>query len=214
MLSARGGDGGPYALVLAAGQGRRFGGEKLLALLDGRPLLEHLLETVRQAETRGVLAGCAAVVPAGSERLIALARRYESMVVENDAPAKGLSRSLRLGLSALAESRLGPRPTAAVILLGDQPRVSFEAVEKVVAAWRSAPGGIVRARYSNQPDLPGHPLLIDRAVWPLAEALEGDGGFGPMLRAHPEMVVSVDVAGANPDVDTPADLHFLEERTR
>jgi CTP:molybdopterin cytidylyltransferase MocA len=154
-----------------------------------------------------MLAGSLTVLPAGDERLIILARAHGSRVIENDAPALGLSRSLRLGLAALAESAAG----AALILLGDEPRVRLETIARVIDAWHRKPGGIVRPRYADQPGAPGHPLLIDRAGWRLARALEGDSGLGPILRSHPELVTTVDLEGSNPDVDTTDDLYSLEE---
>jgi CTP:molybdopterin cytidylyltransferase MocA len=54
-------------------------------------------------------------------------------------------------------------------------------------------------------------VLLDRALWPLARDLTGDRGLGELLGSRPEAVSLVDVPGANPDVDTPADLRQLEE---
>ena len=57
-----------------------------------------------------------------------------------------------------------------------------------------------------------NPVLLDRAVWPLAMTLEGDRGMGPFIHAEPDRVLTVEVAGDNPDVDTPADLARLAGR--
>ena len=57
-----------------------------------------------------------------------------------------------------------------------------------------------------------NPVLLDRAVWPLALALEGDRGMGPFIHAAPDRTLVVPVDGDNPDVDTPADLARLEGR--
>jgi CTP:molybdopterin cytidylyltransferase MocA len=54
-------------------------------------------------------------------------------------------------------------------------------------------------------------VLLDRTVWDRVAALEGDRGFGPFFESHPELLQVIDVPGANPDVDTPADLHSLED---
>ena len=43
------------AIVLAAGAGRRFGGAKLLATLDGRPILQHVLDTIAGADLGDVI---------------------------------------------------------------------------------------------------------------------------------------------------------------
>ncbi|MFH0751695.1 MAG: nucleotidyltransferase family protein, partial [Chloroflexota bacterium] len=55
-----------------------------------------------------------------------------------------------------------------------------------------------------------NPVLLLPAAWPLVADLHGDRGLGALIAARPERVVRVAVAGANPDVDTPADLTALE----
>ena len=63
-----------HALILAAGQSRRFGGGKLHALYRGRPLLSYVLDVVEAARKRGLLDGGHVVVAAGDERALTLAR--------------------------------------------------------------------------------------------------------------------------------------------
>jgi len=79
----------------------------------------------------------------------------------------------------------------------------------VVRAWELGGSAVVRPRYSEAPDEPGHPVLLDRDAWGLAERLSGDQGLGAALARSPHLVLHVDVDGANPDVDTPADLDLL-----
>jgi CTP:molybdopterin cytidylyltransferase MocA len=119
-----------------------------------------------------------------------------------------LATSLRRGLAALAEFT-APPADGAVIVLADQPGLRAEVIARLVDAWRRT-GRSTRPRYLAAPAEPGHPVLLDRAVWHLAERLVGDTGLGDLLRG--EAVASIDVAGANPDVDTPADLQQLEEQ--
>ena len=59
-------------------------------------------------------------------------------------------------------------------------------------------------------DFGGHPVLLDRSVWPLADRLRGDAGFGALRPPGSAGVALIDVAGRNPDVDTPADLDTLQ----
>ncbi len=213
-LKARAGVAGEacWAVLLAAGEGRRFGGRKLVEPLRGRPLLEHSLAAIDLARMEGSLAGGLAVVPAGDADLRELVERMDLLAVENGEPQAGLSRSLRLGLAALEREDLAPRPAAAVILLGDQPLVRAGVIGALVAAGRANGGACVRPRYAATPEEPGHPVLLDRSVWPLVRGLEGDTGLGPLLARHPEWVRVVDVPGANPDVDVRSDLEALEGR--
>jgi CTP:molybdopterin cytidylyltransferase MocA len=194
-------------LVLAAGQGRRFGGGKLLASYRGRPLLSHVLDVVAAALERDVLGGGLVVVGADDEPARALTERIGLEPVINDSPHLGLSHSVQLGLSALEERR--DSVDAAVIFLGDQPMVRLAVVEALITAWHSGSGSIVRPRYQGSPHVPGHPTLLDRSTWPLARHLQGDRGFSTLLASADTFLL--DVPGDNPDVDTRADLHALEE---
>lgn len=69
---------------------------------------------------------------------------------------------------------------------------------------------VVRPRYAESAAEPGHPVLLDRSLWPLAAELEGDAGFAPLLRARRIEPTLVEVPGRNPDVDRPADLKPVE----
>ncbi len=200
-------------LVLAAGAGSRFSAAstqegsptKLLARLNGRPVLQHVLDRVagsRPACTVVVLGEAAEAI--GSTIRWRLERR-----VRNPHPEEGLSSSVRVGLQAL-DGPSDSRIRAALIVLGDQPRVRLAVMKRLLAA---ADEGLrtpfVAPRYAAGDGT--NPLLIRREAWPLAGELTGDRGFGPLLSARPELVHFVDVPGANPDVDTPGDLADLAE---
>lgn len=190
------------AVILAAGTGSRFGGDKLLAALDGRPLVRHVLEAA-------VAAGLDPVVvvepPSGGLAGIDLgpARR-----VVNPNPDEGLSSSVRLGLRALdADGAMAVE--AAVILPGDQPLVRPATIRALVAAAGESPRTpFVVARHA---DGAPNPVLARRSIWRLADELVGDRGFGPILATHPELVREVSIDASNPDVDTPADLVRLTD---
>ena len=192
-------------MVLAAGRARRFGGAKLLAPLHGRPLLAHVLELVGRARAAALVTGARVVLAEGDAAVAELARAAEIEPVVNPAPEHGLSSSLRLGLAAL-----GTDAGAALIFLADQPLVRLEVLAALVAAWRERRGVIIRPCYAAAPGVPSHPVLADRSVWPLAERLEDDAGFGALFPLGAPGVVLMNAPGANPDVDTPADLHALE----
>ena len=197
-----------HALILAAGQSRRFGGGKLHALYRGRPLLSYVLDVVREARTRGLLDGGHIVIAADDERGLALAHTGGLHAIINHAPDQGLSHSLKLGLAALEAS---PLAEAALVFLGDQPLVRLDVVEAVVAAGR---GQIVRPLYEGQPDTPGHPVLLPRSIWERAQQLEGDHGFRALLSSSLPETLTLNVKGQNPDIDTRADLNGLEGRSR
>lgn len=197
----------PHALLLAAGAGARFGSHKLLALWRGRPLVAHPIAAIAGLWTRGLLDGASAVTRLGDEPLNAMLRQSGIRVIENAHSDRGMSHSLRLGLGSLAA--LSPQPEAALIFLADQPAAPAQAAEEVIHAWQLGGSAVVRPRYAEAPDEPGHPVLLDRDAWGLAESLRGDEGLGRALARAPHLVLHVDVDGGNPDIDVPADLARL-----
>jgi CTP:molybdopterin cytidylyltransferase MocA len=197
---------GVAGLILAAGLGRRFGGAKLVARLRGRPLVSYALDVAGRGRAAGLLSDLRIVVGPGDEVVTRLARDAGAEPLVNPAPANGLSSSLRLGLGALHAG-------AALVLLADQPLVRLDVVAVLVAAWHERLGLLIRPRYARSPDEPGHPVLLDRSLWPLADRLEGDAGIGRLLDPGAPGAAFIDVPGSNPDVDTPADLHLLEGPT-
>jgi CTP:molybdopterin cytidylyltransferase MocA len=198
------------SLVLAAGQGERFGGNKLATHYRGRPLLAHVLDVVSAACKSGLVHGGHVIVAAEDQTSQDLCTRAGLEPIRNEAPGLGLSHSLQLGLGALEKMNDDP-PAAAIIFLGDQPRVRLEIVEQLIAAYRRHPAAVIRPRYQQQPDVPGHPTLLDRSVWHLARGLEGDRGIGALLAGTSTEITMLDVPGDNPDVDTRADLLALDE---
>ena len=183
------------AIVLAAGAGSRFGGGKLLASVDGRPLLQHTLDRVAEAgidDVIVVLGADAAAVEAAIEW------RTERRVV-NPEPERGLASSLAIGRAALGEGI-----DAVLIALGDQPTVRTDVIRSLLDAPADPARPVVVPAYAD--DRGRNPVLVRSAGFALLDEASGDRGLGPVLAAHPERVQEVPVTGSNPDVDTPADL--------
>jgi CTP:molybdopterin cytidylyltransferase MocA len=80
--------------------------------------------------------------------------------VAKPSPEAGISLSIHPGLEA-AEAR--PALDAVLLLLGDQPLVRVETMRRLIQSWEEAPGRSW-PRYQDQPDTPGHPVLLDRLV--------------------------------------------------
>jgi CTP:molybdopterin cytidylyltransferase MocA len=142
---------------------------------------------------------------AGLEPVIVVAPSTLSMpetvlAVPNDAPAEGMSRSLRLGLSAVPTEA-----DAAVILLADQPTVTVDHLRQL-DAWRGATPFVA----TRADGVIGPPVLVERERFDLANGLSGDIGMRELLRGDPTLVTAVDTDPI-PDVDTPQDLERITE---
>jgi CTP:molybdopterin cytidylyltransferase MocA/SAM-dependent methyltransferase len=189
-------------LVLAAGSASRFGSAKLLAPLDGRPVLQHVVDIA----TGVGLAGVVVVLGAEADAIEATVDWRSAATVRNPHPEAGLSSSVRVGLDAVHE--LFPGIEAVLVLLGDQPRVRAGVIGRLLDEPLDRDRVVVVPRYASGAG--PNPVLLAAAAWSLAEHIGGDRGFGPVLAAHPELVAEVAVDGDNPDVDTPDDLARIQ----
>jgi CTP:molybdopterin cytidylyltransferase MocA len=182
--------GAVVGVVLAAGAGRRFGGAKALAAVDGERLVDRAVRVLREGGCSDVL------VVAGAVPL----RDVDAEVVTNVDWPTGMASSLRVGLRAAAQRGTW---TAAVLLLVDTPWIGGEAVRRLIGA-----GGVTAAQ-ATYDGVPAHPVLLARRVWvEVAAAASGDQGARVWLRGHPGDVVLVECGdtGHPRDVDVPADL--------
>ena len=177
------------ALVLAAGEGRRFGGTKQLAAAGGRPLLEHALQAVTAVSPRVVVLGHAAdEIRAGVDL-----QGAEPVVCERLARGPvgvAAARARRAGRDRRGARR--PRRPA-----GDHRRRGRRG---------AAAGGdedAVRATYGG---VPGHPVLLRRALLDRAGELTGDTGFRDLLEGARVRMVEAGHLADPADIDTPEDL--------
>jgi CTP:molybdopterin cytidylyltransferase MocA len=186
-------------VVLAAGAGRRFGGAKQLAPLDGRPLLQHAVDAACAA---GALDRVVVVLGAAAPDITpALAFGRAEVVVCADWE-EGLAASLRCGVAAAGTADW------VVVTLGDEPALPVAALTTVVAAAQQAPAaaGAVRALWNGRP---GHPVALRAAVAARAAQLHGDVGARALLGDTAVLEVECGHLGSPVDVDTPADLEGL-----
>jgi CTP:molybdopterin cytidylyltransferase MocA len=187
-------------VVLAAGAGRRFGGGKQLAELDGRPLLEHALVAAAQAglDPRFVVLG------ANAERILATVDLHGHEAVVCADWDEGMAASLRAGVGAARAAGAD----AILITLGDQPRVGAEAIARVLAA-RGGPEGASRAIRASYEDVPGHPALLEGSLFDALLLLRGDEGARGVFKSANTLLVPCDDVAIPTDVDVIDDLAAL-----
>jgi CTP:molybdopterin cytidylyltransferase MocA len=180
------------AVVLAAGESRRFGSPKQLALLGERTLLEHVLSVALDSGLAPVLA----VVPDWLPLPATTTNRVT--FIRNPHQELGMSHSLKLGFAALPET-----VDAAVVLLADQPDLPAAVIGQLLSARGERP--IVASWREGHPS---PPALVEREAFALVESASGDSGLRDMLIAHPELVARVELPEIA-DVDTVEDLSRL-----
>ncbi len=185
------------AVVLAAGLARRMGRQKLLLQLQGKPVVrwsvEHVVSHVEDV-----------VIVTGPDES-ALRQALEGLTVRfvgNPRPQDGQGTSIAAGVAALK-----PWTTAALIALGDQPRMPAAVVPALLEALRRSGKAIVAPLYQG---VQGTPVVFSSEVFAELRALKGDAGARAVVKENPERVelVAFDLA-MPPDVDTPEDYAKL-----
>lgn len=188
-------------VLLAAGEGSRFGRPKALVELDGQTLAERGVTLLRAGGTDPVL-----IVTGAAQ--VELRPEHQARTVYNGEWRTGMGSSLRAALRALTELEAGPEIGAVVVALADQPLVGAEAVGRLIAAYRAG-AGVAVAAYGGKPR---NPVLLAREHWPeVIATATGDQGARAFLRARPELVTLVECGdtGRPDDIDTPADLAHI-----
>jgi CTP:molybdopterin cytidylyltransferase MocA len=182
-------------LILAAGEGRRFGGAKLAAELDGRTLLDHAVEAMLAVPA---IERIVVVLGARADQVAASAELGEVEVVVAGDWEEGISASLRAGVEALAAAE------AIVITLGDQPFITPQAIAAILDQI-DARASAARATYAGRP---GHPVLVKRELYDAVRALRGDAGARDLLIDAGVREIECGHLCRPDDVDTRADLNF------
>lgn len=175
--------------ILAAGQGRRFGSDKLLVPIDGVPMGLHIARKMGSIDFAERFAVCSAGSPLADQ-----IAPFGFQTLWNEDPARGQASSLQIAVRA-AEA------TAAqglLLVLADMPFVTAEHILSVIET-----GGFA-ASHDGTAVMP--PVLFPRAMWSLLSAAQGDRGARPLLsgalwiQAPPSELRDIDVAD---DLPTP-----------
>lgn len=181
-------------LVMAAGFGRRFrqsgSGNKLLAMLNGKPVLQHTLENA-QATGRPVF-----VVSQPSDQAIHQLAEKASLIL---CSSQGLGESLAAGIRTCSDY------DGWVITLGDMPWLQTTSYLAVIRALETYP--LVRPVINGQP---GHPVGFQRQFYAELSSLSGDTGAKRLLQNFPTHCIELEDEGCLLDVDYPATLSGKE----
>jgi CTP:molybdopterin cytidylyltransferase MocA/xanthine/CO dehydrogenase XdhC/CoxF family maturation factor len=184
-------------IVLAAGASSRMGHNKLIAVLDTKPMVRHVVDAARTALLDPIIVVTGHDAPAVRAALADAGVGF----VQNDAFADGLSTSLRAGIGAVPEDCSG-----AVVLLGDMPGVDPHLIDQLRAAFQPAQGRAICVATAHGER--GHPVLWARQFFAEIAELKGDTGARSLMSIHADQVREVEGGNDSPlaDIDTPQDL--------
>ena len=187
-------------VVMAAGNARRFGENKLAAGVGGRSLILRALEAVPAEEFEAV-----AVVTQYPE-ILELAEGFRFAPVRNPHPDWGVSHTIRLGLEALGAC------DAALFQVSDQPLLRRETVSAEVDFFLAHPDKLVGLAHNG---VRGNPCIFPSAYFPQLLALTEDHGGSSVIRRHEENLLLFEAPALElDDVDTRQALRAMAEKNR
>ncbi|HET6432808.1 nucleotidyltransferase family protein [Dyella sp.] len=185
----------PVIVLLAAGEGRRFGSAKQLAEVGGQAMLRRAVETAQAT-------GLAVIVVTGAhaEAVEPLLADLPVQRLHHAQWREGMGSSLAAGMCHLR--RHHPQASAVLVCLADQPLIDITILRAVLAEHGRVPERIVAVRHG---DTAGPPALFPRQYFDVLAASSGDRGARALLAAEADRVSMIERANAL-DIDTPADL--------
>lgn len=183
------------AVVLAAGQSRRMGANKLVLTLEGKPVVRHVLDAIAGSR----IATAFVVLGHEAEQVQAALAQADARFVVNADFDGGLSTSLKAGLAALP-----PEYDGAMIFLGDMPDIDPALIDRMIEAFD--PGRMQAIVVPKREGRRGHPVLWGKGFFPLLlQETQGDSGARHLIGQYADWVAEIeaDDDGVLVDLDTP-----------
>jgi molybdenum cofactor cytidylyltransferase len=182
-----------------------MGSNKLLAEVDGRPMVARVAQRLLSSRARPIVA----VLGNEAVRVDAALGKLPVERVRNLAFAEGLSSSLKAGLAALP-----PDIDGVLVCLGDMPLVAGRDLDRLIAAFNPLEGRaiVVPTRHGKR----GNPVLWAKRFIPEMAELAGDVGAKHLIGEHAELVaeIEMDSDGVLVDIDTPDALAALRDKVK
>lgn len=194
-----------YGIIPASGFSRRMGKQKLLLSWHNAPILEHVLITAQKSSLTGVFT----IIPTGDEGRSEINEQCKCLTVYNDNPERGIGYSIALGVRHIPKTA-----DAVIVLLGDQPELKQDDIEKAIVRFQEHDIEnqghsriIVQTQYANRKV--GHPILFSRYFFPDLTQLDGDKGGNNIISSNLNYVSLIESIHAYPD-----DIDTMEDFTR
>ncbi|MFD2442975.1 NTP transferase domain-containing protein [Bacillus sp. CGMCC 1.16607] len=197
---------GIYIIILASGLAKRMGRRKLTLPFQGISIIEHLLKKLEHI----FVEGRKIVIPTQDDELMKIVSSFDCQIIYNETPDKGMGHSLSLAIDSLPNTA-----EAAIILLGDQPKLCMNDILEVCLEFKrrrlendECPKVIIQMKYSDGPV--GHPVLFTKHFFDELKALNGDVGGREIIQRNESFLFFCKSKNEYPkDVDSPDDYRQL-----
>jgi molybdenum cofactor cytidylyltransferase len=180
------------AVVIAAGESKRMGRNKLLIEIGGKPLIKRVISFFE-----GVTDELVVVLGHRPEQATPLLKKLGARWVVNEGYAEGMASSFKRGLKEMEGCE------AVFLALGDQPFVDRNFLREAIKAWRNGAKVVSPAHEGKK----GHPVLFDKSLFSEILSLEKQGTVRDVIHMHgSEHKVLEAGEWAVVDIDSPEDL--------
>jgi len=170
-----------WAMILAAGESKRMGKPKLLLPYGEKTIIETIVKTVVSSNVENTLV----ILGSDREKIEEKIKNFPVKIVYNRDFRSGMLSSVQCGFKAVPEET-----RAVLVVLGDQPKISADVINKLIDAYKSTGKGIVLPVYKKER---GHPVLIDAKYGEEVENLSPEVGLRGTVYNHPEDILEVDI---------------------
>lgn len=184
-----------HCIVLAAGESKRMKQQKMLMPFNDFSIIETVVGKAKNSEAAETL------VVLGSDKKI-IGEKIKDLnvqITENKNYREGMLSSVRCGFNSLPKE-----VEAAIILLGDQPMVKSEVINRLISNFSKESKGIIIPVYSGKR---GHPILIDTKYREEINHLNPNTGLRELMTNHTDDILEIEVESGEilNDIDTPED---------
>ncbi|MEM1674855.1 MAG: nucleotidyltransferase family protein [Candidatus Bathyarchaeia archaeon] len=190
-------------IVLAAGQSKRFGRNKLLEKIDGSTIIERVVKSALSSKADEVIV----VLGFEAHKVLNVLKKFNCKFVFNEEFYSGQSSSVKVGVKAVVEYA-----EALIILPGDMALITPKPINMIINEYYESRSPIIVASYRGRL---GHPALFDRSLFNEILAIsEETMGLKAIIRRYKDKIKKVEVNSIEVlvDIDTPEDLNRLHKQ--
>ena len=183
-------------IMLAAGNSRRFGSNKLMYEVDGVPMYQRTLRLLQKAAERIPDSRIVVVTQPQYSEIIDVVKETGAEVLFNPKPERGIASSMQIGLEIAKDA------DACFFTVSDQPWLTAETIIALYDAFQSENKGMACTRHGEKT---GNPCIFSKKYYRKLMEITGDKGGKQIIKRYPEDVTYLKISDEREqqDVDVP-----------